>query len=394
AANDGIGFAPPHDADVPQEVIDEVQAVFEMLKSGELDTGVDGLTGELLDESADMGDEESTDESSDMTDEEETNDAASMTIAEIALGDENFTTLVSLATAPGVDSAILEQLMNPEASLTVFAPTNEAFDNLLTSLNIDPAKLVEQPDLLNVILSYHVAEGAVTSDQLSNGQEIPTLLEGESIVVQVTSAGVVKLDYTATVTTPDIAASNGVVHVINEVLLPQTAVRMYNTMRDELAPPPPPEEGEGEEEAAMEEPVTIAETLANTEGFTNLLTALEAAGQVELLSGEGPFTVFAPNDDAFAKLPEGVFESLLSSPISVQSVLAYHMLDGIVMAADIADGAMMPTLLGAPLTFTVGDDGTVMINGEATVVTADIIASNGIIHVIDTALIPERPGGA
>ena len=419
AANDGIGFAPAHDASVPQEVTDEVQSVYEMLKSGELETGVDGLTGALLgDEAVEEPAVEATEEPAveateepvveateepavEATEEpaveatEEPAAAAGVTIAEIALGDANFSTLVMLATAPGVDSAIVEQLLNPEASLTVFAPTNEAFDSLLTSLNIDPAKLAEQPELINTILMYHVAEGAVTSDQLSNGQEIPTLLEGESIAVQV-AGDVVKLDYTATVVTPDVAASNGVVHVINEVLLPQTAVRMYNSMRAELAPPPPPEEGEGEEAAAetTEEPGTIADIVANTEGFTNLLTALEAAGQVELLSGEGSFTVFAPNDDAFAKLPEGVFESLLSSPISVQSVLAYHMLDGAVMAADIADGAMIPSLLGAPLTFAVGEDGTVTVNGEVVVVTADIVASNGVIHVIDTVLIPASPHGA
>ncbi len=171
---------------------------------------------------------------------------ASTTIDEVAAADENFSTLLSLVTAPGVDPAILDLLSDPTASITVFAPTNAAFEALLSSLNIDPAKLLEHPDLISTILLYHVVDGAVTSDVVAtlNGQSVPTLLDGESIEVQVTNAGV-KLDFTANVTAVDILADNGVIHVIDQVLLPQTAISQYNALRDELAPPAE-EEAEGD----------------------------------------------------------------------------------------------------------------------------------------------------
>jgi len=118
---------------------------------------------------------------------------------------------------------------------------------------------------------------------------------------------------------------------------------------------------------------------------------VEVAGFTDLLSQEGPFTVFAPTDAAFEKLPPGMLDSLLSSVISTQAVLQYHVLDGAFPAEDVIalDGSTVPTLFGAPLSISVDGD-TVLINGEVQVVQTDIQASNGVIHVIDTVLIPER----
>ncbi|MEM7537350.1 MAG: fasciclin domain-containing protein [Chloroflexota bacterium] len=138
--------------------------------------------------------------------------------------------------------------------------------------------------------------------------------------------------------------------------------------------------------------IVVAASQADEPEFTSLLAAVEVAGFATLLSQEGPFTVFAPTDDAFAALPEGMLDRLLSSVISTQAVLQYHVLDGKVMAADVValDGQAAPTLFGAPLAISVDGD-AVMINGEVQVIQMDIEASNGVIHVIDTVLIPERP---
>lgn len=131
--------------------------------------------------------------------------------------------------------------------------------------------------------------------------------------------------------------------------------------------------------------MNIVETAADAGTFTTLLAAAEAAGLVETLSGEGPLTVFAPTDEAFAALPEGTVEGLLADTEALTAVLTYHVVAGAVMSGDLSDGMMAATVNGGEITITLGEQ--VMIN-DATVVAADIEASNGVIHVIDQVLIP------
>ena len=148
-------------------------------------------------------------------------------------------------------------------------------------------------------------------------------------------------------------------------------------------------EEEPEETMAPEpEQMDIVDTAVAAGDFTTLTAALEAAGLVETLKGDGPFTVFAPNDAAFAKVPQETLDALLADPEGdLTSILTYHVVPGKVMSTDLSDGMMAATVNGAELTITIGDDGTVMVDG-ATVITADIEASNGVIHVIDTVMIP------
>ena len=129
----------------------------------------------------------------------------------------------------------------------------------------------------------------------------------------------------------------------------------------------------------------IVDTAVDAGNFTTLVAAVEAAGLVETLKGEGPFTVFAPTDEAFAALPEGTVEGLLADPEALADILTYHVVPGQVMAADLTDGMTAATVQGADVTFTVGD--TVMVN-DATVTTPDIMATNGVIHVIDAVIMP------
>lgn len=143
-----------------------------------------------------------------------------------------------------------------------------------------------------------------------------------------------------------------------------------------------------EEEASSEDAGTIVDIAAGDEQFSTLVEAVTAADLAETLSGEGPFTVFAPTNDAFAALPEGTLDELLADPSgALTDVLTYHVVDGAVLSSDLTTGEV-PTLNGATLDVVVNDDGTVTVNG-VNVVTADIEASNGVIHVIDGVLVPE-----
>ncbi|MBQ2261827.1 MAG: fasciclin domain-containing protein [Loktanella sp.] len=129
----------------------------------------------------------------------------------------------------------------------------------------------------------------------------------------------------------------------------------------------------------------IVDTAVAAGTFTTLVAAVEAAGLVDTLKSEGPFTVFAPTDEAFAALPEGTVESLLADPEALAAVLTYHVVAGSVMSTDLTDGMTATTVNGADV--TIGTEGGVTVN-DANVVTADIEASNGVIHVIDAVILP------
>ena len=131
----------------------------------------------------------------------------------------------------------------------------------------------------------------------------------------------------------------------------------------------------------------IVDTAVGAGSFTTLVAAVEAAGLVDTLKGEGPFTVFAPTDDAFAALPEGTVDTLLEDPSGdLTQILLYHVVPGKVMAADVSDGLEAETAQGSMVSFSVSD-GSVMIN-DANIVTTDIETSNGVIHVIDAVILP------
>ena len=131
---------------------------------------------------------------------------------------------------------------------------------------------------------------------------------------------------------------------------------------------------------------TIVDIAAGTDGFATLVAAADAAGLIETLSGEGPFTVFAPTDDAFAALPDGLVDALLlpENKDVLTKILTYHVVPGTVMAADIVDGDVA-TVEGRTVTLSTMDG--VKVN-DATVIQADIVADNGVVHVIDAVIVP------
>jgi len=139
--------------------------------------------------------------------------------------------------------------------------------------------------------------------------------------------------------------------------------------------------------AQYSEQMDIVDTAVEAGSFSTLATALQAAGLVDVLKGEGPFTVFAPTDEAFAKLPEGTIEALLADTEALTAVLTYHVVPGEVTAEQVVGLSEATTVQGSPIAIEVVD-GSVVLNGSSTVTATDVEASNGVIHVIDTVILP------
>jgi uncharacterized surface protein with fasciclin (FAS1) repeats len=291
--------------------------------------------------------------------EDEMMDAKS--IAEIAAEDGRFTTLVA-----AVEAAGLAETLSGEGEFTVFAPTDDAFAALPEGT---VESLLEDPEgALKDILLFHVLNQVVPAADVVNFDAAETV-QGENVSIAVVDGEVV-LNDSAKVVITDIKASNGIIHVIDAVILPPS---MTNA--------------EASEEEMMDKK-SIAEFAVEDGRFTTLVAALEAAGLVDTLAGEGEFTVFAPVDDAFAALPEGTVEALLEDPEGdLTNILLYHVVEGAVPAETVVTLDSAPTLQGSDVTITVTDDG-VFLNDNVEVIITDVLASNGIIHVIDGVLLP------
>jgi uncharacterized surface protein with fasciclin (FAS1) repeats len=136
---------------------------------------------------------------------------------------------------------------------------------------------------------------------------------------------------------------------------------------------------------AFAQDADIVDTAVAAGSFTTLVAAVQAAGLVDTLKGPGPFTVFAPTDDAFAALPKGTVEGLLADPAALAAILTYHVVSGKVMSTDLTNGMTATTVNGKDVTITL--DGGAKING-ANIIQADIVTSNGVIHVIDSVILP------
>lgn len=280
---------------------------------------------------------------------------APMDIVDTAIADGRFTTLVA-----AVQAAELVETLKGEGPFTVFAPTDDAFAALPEG-TLDSLLLPENKQALTDILLYHVVAGKVMAADVAGLTSATTVL-GEDVTVKVDMGNVYINEAKVIIT--DIETSNGVIHVIDAVILPPA-------------------------EESAEAPGTIVDIAVADGRFTTLVAAVQAAELVETLSGEGPFTVFAPTDDAFAKLPAGTLDSLLlpENKQALTDILLYHVVAGKVMAADVTGLTSATTVLGQDFTITIRD-GKVFLNDTVEVIITDIEASNGVIHVIDTVLLP------
>lgn len=261
-------------------------------------------------------------------------------IVQTAIAAGQFNTLVK-----AVEAAQLVDTLSGPGPFTVFAPTDEAFAKLPEGAL---ASLLKKPDVLKSVLLQHVVPGKVMAADVVKLKSAKTAL-GQSVSID-TAKGV-RVD-NANVVKTDIAASNGVIHVIDTVIMPAN---------------------------------DILEAARAAGSFKTLLTAIEAAGLSDTLRSAGPFTVFAPTDDAFAKLPKGTLESLLKNKEKLASVLTYHVVSGKVMASDVVKLKDAKTVQGQSVKIDASNG--VKVN-NASVVTTDVSATNGVIHVIDTVLLP------
>lgn len=272
-------------------------------------------------------------------------------IVDTAVGAGIFNTLVT-----AVGAANLEATLRSEGPFTVFAPTDDAFaaipDETLNALLADQAALTE-------VLLYHVVAGAaVPAADVVNLTEVETA-GGKILPITVSDAGVMVGD--ANVITTDVEASNGIIHIIDGVLIPPAELK------------------------------DIVDTALEAGRFNTLAAALDAAGLVDALRGDGPFTVFAPNDDAFAKLPEGTVEALLADPETLSSILLYHVVPGSLEASDVVSRNQVRTLNGNRAAINADSSGAYI--DQASIITTDIQASNGIIHEINEVILPQELTG-
>ncbi len=269
-------------------------------------------------------------------------------IIDTAVSAGSFKTLAAaLAAADLVDA------LKGDGPFTVFAPTDAAFAKLPAG-TVEALLMPENRDTLVAILTYHVVPGDVRADQVVklNGAKS---LNGQRIDIQARK-GKVMVDG-ATVTQTDIVCGNGVIHVIDEVILPTSE--------------------------------NIVEVAYEAGAFGTLIAAAKAAGLADTLANGGDFTVFAPTDAAFAKLPAGTLESLLKPENREQlaAILKYHIVEGRVYSETALKVRRAETLQGGTVDIRI-KRGAAMVN-DAKLITTDIDASNGVIHVIDTVLLPE-----
>ncbi len=265
-----------------------------------------------------------------------------------ATDDGRFTTLVAALSRTGLASTL-----EGDGPFTVFAPTDAAFTAL--GVNLDDLS----DDELSGILLYHVFGASIESKDLAEGQTYATTANTNgpgdkqlSILIEKTGTAV-KLNNIANVTTADVAATNGIIHVVDAVLMPLDVV---------------------------------GHASANT-SFTDLVGAVSSAGLVETLSGDGPFTVFAPVNSAFEDIAL-VVAGLTTEELS--DILTYHVAAGNVVSEDLTDGMEVPTLNTGKFTVTLGDPVTITdaSGATATVLLTDVQGTNGVIHVIDKVLLP------
>jgi transforming growth factor-beta-induced protein len=274
-------------------------------------------------------------------------DGGSQTVVDVAREAGEFDTLLGALESTGLDRSL-----SAEGPFTVFAPTDDAFARL-------PAGMLEDldPDTLSRILSYHVSAGQVPAATVVTLDEAATLA-GASIDIQLAGDGTVILDGTVQVVQTDLRADNGIIHVIDAVLLPPD-VGFPGTLADAVLAYP------------------IFDTLAGAAARADLVGALAD-------EGAGGLTLFAPTEQAFAAL--GVDLATLNDD-ELADVLLYHVVGEALPSSAIVDRDQVTTLAGSPIDIEV-EDGSVVLNGESTVTWTDVDTDSGVLHVIDTVLLP------
>jgi transforming growth factor-beta-induced protein len=275
-----------------------------------------------------------------------------MSIASIASNTADVSTLVSILSLPEM-SDILAAAADENSTLTVFAPTNDAFTTVLNALNLNSINEIPE-SVLRDIVTYHILGSvAMSSDLMSQSYKT---LNGESVIVDLMNG--VMID-NANVITPDVKASNGVIHIIDAVMLPSLYMSSLGT---------------------------IVEVPLFRKDYSILTEALVKADLVTTLLGTGPFTVFAPDNDAFAAAGITSLDGLSKDDLT--PILLYHVLGAKVMSDELPSDGIVTTLGTGYDKFFLSLGNEVYINGTSMITAVDIEKSNGVIHTINRTLIP------
>jgi uncharacterized surface protein with fasciclin (FAS1) repeats len=282
-------------------------------------------------------------------------DEPQRTIVEVAQNNPDLSILVEAVVAAGLTQTL------STGSLTVFAPTNAAFAALLSELGVTKEALLSNKTLLTAVLSYHVLGSKVARADVPVGKAINPLAGG---FFKIEASGGLKVtdgrNRVSNITATDIQASNGVVHLLDRVLLP-----------------------------ADKDIVATASALPD---FSILVEAVAAAGLVSTLQGKGPFTVFAPTNAAFAALLAelGVTkEALLANKTLLTSVLTYHVVPARVLKAEVPVGSAITSVQGQSFTVSASLVITDQRMRTSNIVATDVFTSNGVIHVVDKVILPK-----
>ena len=284
-----------------------------------------------------------------------------ISVMPLSVAAEETDDIPTIATNTGVHNSLVAALAHADlvtalsgsGPFTVFAPTDQAFAD--AGINLTDFDTQEENDTLYDILTYHVLSGSVESSALSDGMTAE-MLNGDNVTFTVSDTVMVN---DANVTTPDVQASNGIIHVIDKVLIPPQELQNITTIASE------------------------------SEVHTTLVAALVKADLIGILQGEGPFTVFAPTDDAFAEAGIDLDDFTSTDDIDfLAEVLTHHVISGAVMSTDITDGMEATSVAGYTLTFGVSMWGVAV--DDAYVTTPNVMASNGVIHIIDSVLMPDE----
>ncbi len=292
--------------------------------------------------------------------------------------DGRFTTLMA-----AVDAAGLRGMLSGDGPFTVLAPTNDAFAALLDQTGMTQDELLANTSLLKQIILQHVIPGRYLFRDLTSGPTLPSTLVGQKVTFDLTS-GVFTANG-ANIGDVDNLASNGVVQVVDSVILPPSAQAALMPTEAPTAEPTP--EAVAGVPAALPDLPTL---LANDGRFTTFLAAVHAAGLDNLLASDGPFTLLAPSDDAFAALLDQLGlpqDALMADPGLLKQVILQHVIPGRYLFRDLTSGPTLPSLLvGQKVVFDL-TSGVFTANG-ANISDVDNLASNGVMHVVDSVILP------
>ena len=320
---------------------------------------------------------------------------AGMTDDTAATAASNNPLLSTLVTAVG--EAGLVDTLNSDGPFTIFAPTNDAFA-AIPAADLD-AVLADQ-ELLSSILTYHVIGGESLDAAALGAAGSSVTVNGGTLEFGADGTTVNGVD----VLCSNVVTANATVHIIGEVLMPTAEGDMEEGAMEEdameeddmeaaaMEPTGPlcsavPADGEGSFAGMTDD--TAATAASNNPVLSTLVSAVQAAGLVDTLNSDGPFTIFAPANPAFEAIPAADLDAVLADTDLLTSILTLHVVAGEKLSsADLAELDSVATVNGADITLEVADDGTLMVNGQASVGCADIQTANATVHVIDAVLMP------